>query len=110
MHKPNESFAMSKFVLCLMISLLILSNCGKQEVATLPTSTLSVSTFGKDVWGTNWIKGLPCKPPCWYGITPGQTTETDAINILKSLPFVNTSSITTTYLLQGSYASWLIDR
>src|SRR5688572_2209141 len=33
---------------------------------------------------THWIDGIPCEPPCWQGITPGQTTAFQAVEILRS--------------------------
>src|SRR5664279_2199404 len=41
------------------------------------------------------VSGQPCSAPCWRGITPGKTSWTDALNILKSdatLENVNTQS------------------
>jgi hypothetical protein len=37
----------------------------------------------------------PCSPPCWYGITPGETTRKEAFDILHELPFVDTIDIDT---------------
>jgi hypothetical protein len=35
----------------------------------------------------------PCRPPCWYGITPGQTNQEEALKILKGIPEINWQSI-----------------
>ncbi|HSQ18189.1 MAG TPA: hypothetical protein VLM83_10855, partial [Anaerolineales bacterium] len=35
-----------------------------------------------------WISGTPCAPPCWEGITPGQTSADEAIEILISNPMI----------------------
>ncbi len=40
------------------------------------------ATSTKD-WQSRWLKGIPCRPPCWEGITPGHTTSTEAVDILK---------------------------
>lgn len=36
-----------------------------------------------------------CRPPCWYGLTPGQTTIAESEAILRSLPFVSPTLIKT---------------
>ena len=33
-----------------------------------------------------WLRGVPCAPPCWEGITPGKTTADQAYAIIKQLP------------------------
>ena len=33
-----------------------------------------------------WLSGTPCRPPCWEGITPGETTAEDAFDILSANP------------------------
>lgn len=30
-----------------------------------------------------WLQGIPCAPPCWEDITPGATTLTDAVQLLR---------------------------
>jgi hypothetical protein len=30
--------------------------------------------------------GLACEPPCWHGITPGQSTEEDAATVAQTMP------------------------
>ncbi len=45
---------------------------------------------------SDWLRGTPCSLPCWEGIIPGQTTIEQAIEILKTFPFVqNITSATT---------------
>lgn len=39
------------------------------------------------------LTGEPCAPPCWYGITPGITSDTEAVEILTKLEFVNPDSV-----------------
>lgn len=39
-----------------------------------------------------WLQGIPCRPPCWEGITPGKTTAAEATKLLQQsnltkLPF-----------------------
>lgn len=39
------------------------------------------------------LTGEPCLPPCWQGITPGESTEEDVAAILEQASFVNTDSL-----------------
>lgn len=39
-----------------------------------------------DIWRQRWLKGEPCRPPCWEGITPGTTTLSETLEILKAHP------------------------
>lgn len=51
----------------------------------------------------NWLRGVPCRPPCWEGITPGQTTYTQSLSILTNLSI--TKSIETTEAVSASRAN-----
>jgi len=57
----------------------------------VPTSTainkLSTPTMPKD-WKTRWLIGIPCRPPCYEGITPGVTTNNEALQKLLQNPIV----------------------
>lgn len=37
----------------------------------------------------NWLKGIPCAPPCFEGLIPGITTTDEAVNLLKKNPLVS---------------------
>lgn len=63
---------------------------------TLPTPTPTKLPPPED-WQFRWLKGVPCRAPCWEGITPGKTSATEAIEILKQSPLV-------AYVQQGRYA------
>jgi hypothetical protein len=39
-------------------------------------------------WERTWLTGVPCRPPCWEGITPGQTNASEAEQLLHQLPEV----------------------
>ncbi len=34
-------------------------------------------------WERKWLTGIPCRAPCWEGVTPGRTTVTDTIQLLQ---------------------------
>lgn len=57
---------------------------------TLPVtpSVISSTTISTD-WRYRWLRGTPCRPPCWEGIIPGQTTATEAIKLLQNNSFIS---------------------
>jgi hypothetical protein len=74
-------------LLMLMLTTL-LAGCGSSS-PTAPATTVVPLTNAATAqpllldWQTRWLQGIPCKLPCWEGITPGQTDDTVAITILK---------------------------
>ncbi|HJS19228.1 MAG TPA: hypothetical protein VJ785_10795 [Anaerolineales bacterium] len=51
--------------------------------------TACVSSTPRD----SLIKGSPCEPPCWNGLTPGETTFDDASQIVRELTNVDQTKI-----------------
>jgi len=47
---------------------------------------------------TSLLTGEPCEPPCWQGLTPGESTEEDVAEFMKATRFVDTRSVR-----RGSY-------
>ncbi|MBN9391034.1 MAG: hypothetical protein J0I20_23600 [Chloroflexi bacterium] len=43
---------------------------------------------GPDGWQNRWLKGIPCRAPCFEGIIPGKTTATEALKLLQQNPLV----------------------
>lgn len=39
------------------------------------------------------LTGDPCEPPCWQGLTPGQSTEDDVLEFIQSSRFVDTRTV-----------------
>ena len=50
-----------------------------------PTAQVS-QLFNLDELRERWLGGVPCAPPCWEGIIPGQTPADEAIEILSLNP------------------------
>lgn len=50
-----------------------------------PKTALAVSVDQQ----TRWLTGIPCAPPCWEGITPGETSVQEAIELLNTNPYVS---------------------
>lgn len=44
---------------------------------------------------TSFLADLVCSPPCWFNITPGVTTQDEALEILRNLPFIDKDSVST---------------
>ncbi|HUS15753.1 MAG TPA: hypothetical protein VM536_12140 [Chloroflexia bacterium] len=43
----------------------------------------------------HWLAGTPCRPPCWEGVTPGQTTVREALRILRNDSGIQPRSVVT---------------
>ncbi|HUW96179.1 MAG TPA: hypothetical protein VMW58_10365 [Anaerolineae bacterium] len=39
------------------------------------------------------LTGEPCQPPCWQGLTPGESTEEDVAEFMRATRFVDTRSV-----------------
>ncbi len=49
-----------------------------------------ISCTGAQVhWEDRWLKGIPCRLPCWEGVTPGETSADDAVEILRKSPIIS---------------------
>ena len=42
---------------------------------------------------TSFLTGEPCEPPCWQGLTPGESTEEDVGEFIRATRFVDTRTI-----------------
>jgi hypothetical protein len=91
----------------LLVSIMLaLSGCqtslGVPITSTAPTFNLTptnavvlTAAYGSTMWQENWLKGNPCRPPCWEQITPGKTSASEAVKILERIPYIMSDSITT---------------
>lgn len=74
-------------------AILGLASCAPTQgrVAT-PTSISPVSTPTRPLppsdWQLRWLRGIPCRAPCWEGVTPGQSSASEAIALLNHSPIV----------------------
>ena len=39
-------------------------------------------------WNNDWIKGVPCKAPCFAGIVPNKSNIDNALTTLNSVPYI----------------------
>lgn len=79
------SGCMCRVVVNVMI-LLGLTSCAPMTPVTstsvIPVTSTPVMSI-IDVGDGGFLSGDPCGPPCFWGITPGETTEAEAIEILQ---------------------------
>lgn len=81
----------------ILITMLLVTACIQKE----PSPIL------RDEIHDRWLNGVPCKPPCWEGITPGATTVEEATLILKNSPFISQVELgQVAVLTNGGYIQW----
>ncbi len=73
-----------RVILACLCSSLFLTACEGNTATPTPTSPPA----SLNDWQARWLKGLPCRAPCWEGITPGKTTASEALDILKQSPII----------------------
>lgn len=91
LHRP----AIFLVAVCFM-----LAACVQQTETPAPRITSDA-----ELMDVSLITGEPCEPPCWQGITPGETTEEEAMAILRTLFFVDGDTIR----VQGNTIYWHSD-
>lgn len=74
--------------LIFILLLLFLTSCLSQSLETLLNDKI-------------------CLPPCWYGLAPEKTSMTESEAVLRSLPFVSSTSIQTHVSSPVSDIGWL---
>lgn len=63
-----------------------------QSTPVSPAWALTEMPASRD-WQTRWLRGIPCSPPCWEGVTPGQTSALDAVAILRASPVISNAKL-----------------
>ncbi len=59
-------------------------------------SLSSCKSYGKiprELQDLSILTDQPCKAPCWYNVTPDQSSEQEARDVLKALPFIDPVTI-----------------
>ncbi len=59
-------------------------------------------------YAKRWLRGIPCRPPCWEGVTPGQTTVAEAVAVLNGNSGIVPGSVTTSESPRANigYVTW----
>lgn len=79
----------------LMGFLLLLTAC---QGRPSPTPTLKDDSL---------ITKIPCAPPCWHGLTPGESTFEDVSDFIQLNPLINGNASKPKYVSTGgSYQAW----
>jgi hypothetical protein len=73
-----------------------LTTLGAVSTPTVSKGPVSKGPVPSD-WQSRWLKGIPCKVPCWEGITPGKTTTLQAVALLKQSPIIDAASVKIRY-------------
>jgi len=108
------SVKLPALLIFLILTLTLLSACDSDPTATntsvpptvtiapLPTATANPipTPATAEIWKQNWLKGIPCAPPCWEGIIPGQTRGNEVLKLLELNPVITKLKQT------PGYVSW----
>src|SRR5687767_4448210 len=104
MGRPNSMGTYSKISIpSLLISITVLSACRAHCSFEEP-----IEVYGElsEVVDRSLLTQQPCSPPCWNGIIPGRTTNSEAVSILESLDFIDKESISQQEGSRGGVISW----
>jgi hypothetical protein len=102
--EPNAIRAFHRAFSVLVVASLALASCGILAGNASPPHRETPS-IAFELVDRSLITGEPCGPPCWQGIIPGETTESEAMAILRTLFFVDGDTIR----VQGNTIYWYSD-
>lgn len=77
-----------------VVCVVLLVSCNVQSAVMpntpvpLPSPTKTVFVFYYYDWKKNWLNNATCAPPCWEGITPGQSSLQEATEFIEDIPRV----------------------
>ncbi len=83
------------FVVELCVSL-VGTSCSSERNHAIPVPSLPQTPISTQIttpvikptpeadWQNHWLRHIPCRAPCFEGITPGLTTASDAVNVLNA--------------------------
>jgi len=100
----------TRFIETMFICILTaISGCQNQPPPFDFSTTKGATTIQaeKSAWTERWLKGVPCAPPCWEGVVPGQTSATEAVAALDRSPIIGSVRIETTQVVPDlGYILW----
>jgi hypothetical protein len=73
-----------RWLLLSLVAIVSLTACASTGFPTM-TPAIPRTPMPPD-WQNRWLMGIPCRPPCWEGITPGTTLPDEAVMLLKQNP------------------------
>lgn len=72
-----------------------LTACNSINGTLPPAATVTVSSTAATSptpvivnWENRWLRGIPCRAPCFEGVTPGVTTSQEALALLEKNPLM----------------------
>ena len=81
----NKSKIFIKYIF--LLSAFFFCSCDTKQIFPglwpSPTPTLSPELMDR-----SWLTGIPCSPPCWYGLEIGKTTPEEAQEKINQLSFI----------------------
>jgi hypothetical protein len=78
----KSSYKRINALVILFVVISLLAACGDENA----TQTAGATPINSNEWRYDWFKDIPCRFPCWEGITPGKTTAQEAGEILGKNP------------------------
>jgi hypothetical protein len=75
-----RSFSMRQRSIIALLIAFAMAGC---TATTDGPSVAPKSADGSD-WRRDWLRGVPCAPPCFMGITPGTRTQTDTLELMRA--------------------------
>ena len=93
----------------LISSIIVLTSCGTLSQHTQPSPAPIATpiathfpspkfTPSPTAWEMRWLRGVPCRLPCWEGITIGQTPIREAAAILSKSPALDNVQLHSDYI------------
>ncbi len=96
-HQIRMKYPMHSYPIVILV-MLMLSACQPAQTQSLiltPTLLSNVTAAPKSSLVRDWLTGQPCKPPCFLGIRPGQSSPEEILSLLRKNP--NVSEISDSY-------------
>ena len=72
-----------------MMVLLLVDNATIGLQACPTNGTLPPTDVDPSLLDTSLLNSDPCGPPCWQGLTPGESTRMEALEVLRGLQFAD---------------------
>lgn len=86
---PNRTEALTKILAYSIGGILLVLSTVLNTVACQPSPNIPPRNSPQPeskMLDNSWLNSIPCHPPCWEGITPGQTSVSEALQILRENP------------------------
>lgn len=73
--------------------------------STPPASTVTTDLTSTD-WERRWLKNIPCRLPCWEGITPGITKADEALKVFQNNFLIKEPTLSSISYFGENYLLW----